>query len=96
KPERGPTAYPVACSPQAWASAAPFGLLTAALGIELEAQSEKVRFVHPKLPSCLAEIELKHLRLGSSTLDVLLQKRGIGVAVSVLEKTGKASVEVLL
>ena len=32
---RGPTAYPVACSPQAWAAAAPFGFLAACLGLEL-------------------------------------------------------------
>ena len=29
---RGPTLYPVACSPQAWASATPFSLIEAALG----------------------------------------------------------------
>jgi glycogen debranching enzyme len=96
KPQRSPTAYPVACSPQAWASAAPFGLLTAALGLELEAHTQTVRFRHPRLPACLDEVELKHLRLGSSSLDVLLHRRGNGVAVSVIEKSGQASVEVLL
>jgi glycogen debranching enzyme len=35
KPHRGPTAYPVACAPQAWASAAPFAFLGACLGMEL-------------------------------------------------------------
>ena len=33
---RGPTLYPVACSPQAWASATPFALLEAALGLEFD------------------------------------------------------------
>ena len=33
---RGPTLYPVACSPQAWASATPFSLIEAALGMELD------------------------------------------------------------
>ncbi|MGE5526780.1 MAG: glycogen debranching N-terminal domain-containing protein [Rhodospirillaceae bacterium] len=96
RPERSPTAYPVACSPQAWASAAPFGLLTAALGLELDAHEGKVRFRHPRLPACLNEIELKNLRLGSTTLDVLLHRRGNGVAVNVIEKKGQAGVEVLL
>ena len=34
---RGPTLYPVACAPQAWASATPFTLLEAALGLEFDA-----------------------------------------------------------
>ena len=32
----GPTLYPVACSPQAWASATPFTLLEASLGLEFD------------------------------------------------------------
>src|SRR5205807_439085 len=35
--QRGPTLYPVACAPQAWASATPFTLLEAALGLEFDA-----------------------------------------------------------
>jgi glycogen debranching enzyme len=31
--KRGPTSYPVACSPQAWAAAAPFALVAAATGL---------------------------------------------------------------
>ena len=33
---RGPTLYPVACSPQAWAAATPFALIQAALGLEFD------------------------------------------------------------
>src|SRR5262249_15318247 len=33
---RGPTLYPVACSPQAWAAAAPLALLEACLGIRCD------------------------------------------------------------
>ena len=38
---RGPTLYPVACAPQAWASATPFTLLEAALGLEFDAGAAK-------------------------------------------------------
>lgn len=31
---RGPTVYPAACSPQAWAAAAPFSLVESMLGLE--------------------------------------------------------------
>ena len=38
---RGPTLYPVACAPQAWASATPFTLLEAALGLEFDAAARR-------------------------------------------------------
>jgi glycogen debranching enzyme len=96
RPERGPTFYPVACSPQAWASAAPFALLTAGLGLELNAATETLRFRNPQLPSFLDEVELTNLLVGSSIIDVMLHRRGNDVAVTVLEKSGPATVEVLL
>ena len=38
---RGPTLYPVACSPQAWASATPFTLLEASLGLQFDPAGAK-------------------------------------------------------
>ena len=49
-----PTLYPVACSPQAWASAAVFLLLQAALGLEVNAPQRLVRFTRARLPPYLA------------------------------------------
>jgi glycogen debranching enzyme len=51
--QRGPTLYPVACAPQAWASATPFTLLEAALGLEFDAQRGEVRLRNPRLPAFL-------------------------------------------
>jgi glycogen debranching enzyme len=96
KAGRGPTFYPVACSPQAWASAAPFALLTAVLGLQLDASTETVRFVYPRLPDFLNEVELRNLRLGSSALDILLHRRCSTVAVNVVGKIGPARVEVVI
>jgi glycogen debranching enzyme len=94
---QGPTLYPVACAPQAWASAAPFALLAAAVGLQLDARSDVVRFIDPQLPGFIDELELSNIKLGTSVLDVLLhRRRGEGVAVTVLEKQGPANVEVLL
>ena len=45
--KRGPTSYPVACSPQAWAAAAPFALVAAATGLDLDHASGGVRLVQP-------------------------------------------------
>jgi glycogen debranching enzyme len=95
KPQRGPTSYPVACLPQAWASAAPFALLTAALGLQFDAQSGRVRFVRPRLPEFLDEVEIRNLRIGAGALDVLLRRRDSSVGVTVLRRSGSVSVEVV-
>src|SRR6266581_1469544 len=50
---RGPTLYPVACSPQAWASATPFTLLEASLGLEFDAPAGEIRLRDPRLPAFL-------------------------------------------
>ncbi|MGH9692719.1 MAG: amylo-alpha-1,6-glucosidase, partial [Bryobacteraceae bacterium] len=63
---RGPTLYPVACAPQAWASATPFTLLEAALGLEFDSQRGEIRMRNPRLPTFLNEVVLRELRLGPS------------------------------
>ncbi len=47
---RGPTDYPVACAPQAWASAAPFAFLSACIGLSLRYDSNEIRITDPRLP----------------------------------------------
>ena len=42
RPHRGPTAYPVACAPQAWSTAAPFAFLRACLGMQLRHQENAI------------------------------------------------------
>ena len=61
---RGPTLYPVACAPQAWASATPFTLLEAALGLEFDAARGEIRLRNPRLPAFLNEVVLRDLQLG--------------------------------
>lgn len=46
---QGPTLYPVACSPQAWASATVFCVLQACLGLSFSPQRPQVRFQYPQL-----------------------------------------------
>ena len=62
---RGPTLYPVACAPQAWASATPFTLLEAALGLEFDAARGEIRLRNPRLPAFLNEVVLRDLQLGA-------------------------------
>jgi glycogen debranching enzyme len=92
RPRRGPTAYPVACSPQAWAAAAPFGLLAGCLGTELPHKEEEVRFRNPMLPRFLNELVVRNLQLGRSRLDLRFQRYGRDVTVNVLNRDGEARV----
>jgi glycogen debranching enzyme len=95
-PGKGPTFYPVACSPQAWSSAAPFALLGASLGLELDFASEYVRFHRPHLPDFLEKVVIRSLAIGDSRLDILLRRHGSDVSVNVLQCDGDAQVEVIL
>jgi glycogen debranching enzyme len=92
RPAVGPTSYPVACSPQAWASATVFGLLGACLGISFVAEQRQVQFRRPVLPPCVSELRLENLRLGTSTVDVLFRRHINDVAVNVLRRDGDISV----
>jgi len=61
---------PVACLPQAWASATPFTLLEASLGLEFDPFNGEIRLRNPRLPAFLDEVILRNLQLGQSSVDV--------------------------
>src|SRR5438477_13185537 len=67
---RGPTLYPVACAPQAWASATPFTLIEAMLGLEFRPQSNEIHLRNPQLPEFLDDVTLRNLQVGGSTMDL--------------------------
>ena len=92
---RGPTRYPVACTPQAWASAAPFCLLQAALGLEIDPAAEQLRLRNPRLPKFLDEVILRNLQVGDSSVDIAVRRDGEAVSVSVLRALGAIDVSVL-
>ena len=88
----GPTLYPVACDPQAWAAGSPFLLLQSCLGLSIQAQENKVYFHNPKLPYFLKEVTLKNLRVGASVLDVTLITHDNDVGVNIKQKEGDVEV----
>jgi glycogen debranching enzyme len=91
---RGPTAYPVACAPQAWASATPFGLLAACLGLKMNHEQMRVRFTNPVMPCFLDELVIRGLRLGGSGIDLRLFRHGDDVTLNVLSRRGDVRVMV--
>lgn len=96
RPSEGPTLYPVACSPQAWASASAFYLLQACLGLSFHPERPRVRFNHPQLPEYLARVQIRNLRLGDAVVDLSLERHQRDVGVNVLNKAGEVEVSVVL
>ena len=93
---RGPTLYPVACAPQAWAGATPFTLLEAALGLEFDAQRGEIRLRNPRLPGFLNEVVLRDLQLGPSSVDLVVRRHGDEVSLEVLRTRGQIQVSIVL
>jgi glycogen debranching enzyme len=89
-----PTQYPVACAPQAWASATTLCLLQATLGLELFDGSREVAFYRPVLPHFIDHVHLRNLRLSGGSVDVLLHRHGNDVAATVTRRDGDVVVVV--
>jgi glycogen debranching enzyme len=95
-PGEGPTLYPVACSPQAWASATAFYLLKACLGLSFRAETPRIRFLHPQLPRFLDRLQILGLAVDDSLVDVHFERHGEQVGVKVVRRRGDAQVSVVL
>src|SRR6266852_5938570 len=93
---RGPTLYPVACAPQAWAGATPFTLLEAALGLEFDARRGEIRLRNPRLPAFLNEVVIRDLQLGPSSVDLVVRRHGDEVSLEVLRTRGQIQVSIVL
>jgi len=89
-----PTLYPVACQPQAWASAAPFALLEACLGIACDHERREIRFHNPFLPRFLEEIRIRNLDLDGASADLRLRRSGEGTEVAILAQRGDVSIRI--
>jgi glycogen debranching enzyme len=96
RPGVGPTLYPVACSPQAWASGAPFLLLQACLGLEFDPVARAIRFHNPRLPAFADKITLRNIGFEDATVDVTLRRSGEHVAMRIRRTTGAIQVSMHL
>jgi glycogen debranching enzyme len=79
----GPTFYPVACAPHAWATATPFALLQAALGLRIDHRKGEFRFERPQLPEFLRELRLEDVRLGERLAEIHIDRYGSDVTINV-------------
>ena len=93
---RGPTLYPVACAPQAWASGAFYALLEACLGVEQDPWAREIRFRNPVLPAFLDEVVLRGLRAGNASVDVSIRRHGDDkISLQTLKSRGDIQVTVI-
>ncbi|HEX7045016.1 MAG TPA: amylo-alpha-1,6-glucosidase [Burkholderiales bacterium] len=95
-PGQGPTLYPVACLPQAWASGAVFHMLQACLGLTFGPDKPQLRFNHPLLPEYLHWIEIRNLRFRDGVVDLIIRRHPHDVGINVLHKQGDIEAAVLV
>ncbi|HEY2988994.1 MAG TPA: amylo-alpha-1,6-glucosidase [Candidatus Binatia bacterium] len=92
RPGEGPTLYPVACAPQSWAAASVFLLLQACLGLSIKAPVRQIHVSHPVLPEFLREVQIKNLRVGESSVDLVFQRHEDDVGINILKKEGDVKI----
>jgi glycogen debranching enzyme len=91
----GPTLYPVACSPQAWAAAAAFGMLQACLGLDVDLGQSEIKLRTPRLPAFIDWIRITRLGAPGPSADLLLQRYERNVGIEVVRKDGDLRVTVV-
>lgn len=89
-----PVHYPVACSPQAWASGAIPLLLQTALGLEPDALHGTLCIHRPHLPEWLKTVEIHQLRVGDAEIDLRYRREDGTTLVAVLGRRGEIDISV--
>ncbi|MBE9187221.1 amylo-alpha-1,6-glucosidase [Microcoleus sp. LEGE 07076] len=87
-----PVQYPVACSPQAWATGSMFQLLQMMLNLVPDAPNNQLRIIDPALPESIDKLSLHNLRIGSTVLDLEFEGSGSSTACRVIKKRGNLRV----
>ena len=87
-----PVAYPVACSPQAWAAAAPFYLLHTMLGLRPDATAHRLELIRPTLPDWLGKITITGLPVGGDSVDLLVHRWRGRTSAELLGRRGSIDV----
>jgi glycogen debranching enzyme len=68
KANEGPTAYPVACSPQAWSVSVIFILMQSFLRIHINAINKTIVFDKPEMPEYIDKISVSNLKIEGQEL----------------------------
>ena len=95
RPGKGPTLYPVACAPQAWAAGAVFMTLQSCLGLSIDGKESRITIAYAALPEALQRVEIRNLKVGTSTVDFAFERYAESVGVNVLKKSGPVEIVAL-
>jgi glycogen debranching enzyme len=90
--DNAPVQYPVACSPQAWATGSIFQLLQMMVNLVPDAQNNCLRIIDPALPESINRLSLHNLRVGATILDLEFERVGSTTSCRVANKRGNLRV----
>jgi len=89
-----PVKYPVACSPQSWASGAMPLMLTASMGIAPDALNNRLIINKPHLPSWLDNVKFNNVKVGDTLTDLNFRRVEEETLVNVSKKKGDINVRI--
>lgn len=89
---QGPTFYPVACAPQAWAATVPMSLLQSCLGLRFDPGKRMITLRRPVLPPFLDDVILRGLSIGEARANIRARRSGGNVVVDLLSTEGNIGV----
>jgi glycogen debranching enzyme len=95
RPGKGPTLYPVACSPQAWAAGAVFMVLQACLGLEVRALESRLYLHYSALPEKVEQVRIRNLKVGKAEVDLSFERYQQTVSVNILRRSGHVEIVAL-
>lgn len=93
-PESSPVRYPVACSPQAWATGTIFQLLQTFVNLVPDAPNNRLRIIHPTLPESVHYLSLEKLRIGNTIIYLEFERANGATACRVTRKRGNLQVTI--
>ncbi|MFN3402859.1 MAG: glycogen debranching N-terminal domain-containing protein [Cytophagaceae bacterium] len=91
----GPTSYPVACSPQAWAVTCVYLLLQSCLGIIINSKEKVIYFQNPSLPPFLDEITIANLKVNDASVIIQVRRDVNEIKVQLLNREGDVEIKVI-
>jgi glycogen debranching enzyme len=92
RPGEGPSLYPVACSPQTWSAVSAYLLVQSALGVSVDAAKREIHVAYPVLPPGIRELTIKNFRVRDAVVDMLFQRHGNDVNLTLLRKEGEVRI----
>jgi glycogen debranching enzyme len=87
-----PVQYPVACSPQAWATGSIFQLIAIMVNFVPDAPNNQLRIIDPCLLNSINSLSIQNLRIGQTLLDLEFERSGDTTACRVKKKRGNVRV----